>query len=213
MTKYRHDASHEMGRRRWTGTPALGAGLWALLLASLLGTQVSIVPNPMAAGAWPSEAPAPEPAVRCGAAAEPPVYYAFPLRPTRSDARLGRVTGTATLTWHASPFDVHLSRDGHFVYDLVVEIEGLRPRGNQVGFALWVAPPDLKQVELVGLLDEHGRTTGIVHFNKFLVFLTEEPDASSVGERWSGPILLKGMSRSARMQSMAGHGFFEQEPC
>lgn len=201
-------------RRRWKDASgaATEAALAGLLLVGVL-----------ASGWWPGfhgetpladVVPAVDGSTTCGSSVAAS-YYAFDLLPTRSDSRLSRARGTATVSWNSSPFDVTLSRDGHFVYDLSVSVSGLRPADAGSVLAVWAAPPDLKGLELVGILDSEGPVSGVVHFNKFLVFVTEEPDPDSVGlaERWAGPILLKGISRSARMQSMAGHGFFEQEPC
>ena len=50
-----------------------------------------------------------------------------------------------------------------------------------------------------------------ITFNKFLVFVTQEDDAAV--ERWQGRILLRGISPSGRMHSMAGHGPFATEAC
>jgi hypothetical protein len=45
------------------------------------------------------------------------------------------------------------------------------------------------------------------------VIITLEPSADDLGERWQGPVVLRGMSRSGMMHTMAGHGPFETEPC
>ena len=54
--------------------------------------------------------------------------------------------------------------------------------------------------------------TGQVAWNKFLGVITREP-ADATPETWQGPIIMRGMSRSGRMHTMAGHGPFEAEPC
>lgn len=93
----------------------------------------------------------------------------------------------------------------------------------------WVATPDLDLVVRLGTLREDGTLTGRVAFNKFLLFVTAETDADTpsadtaetrpapaadgAAERWSGPVLLSGISRSGLLHTMAGHGPFEGEPC
>lgn len=77
----------------------------------------------------------------------------------------------------------------------------------------WVASPNLDPVHRLGEIGGRGSASGEVTLNKFLVFVTEEPAGSVAGDRWEGPVVLKGKSRSGRMQSMASHGMFEREPC
>lgn len=77
----------------------------------------------------------------------------------------------------------------------------------------WVASPDLDPVHRLGEIGARGSASGEVTLNKFLVFVTEEPVGTVEGDRWEGPVVLKGKSRSGRMQSMASHGMFEREPC
>src|SRR5690606_28569277 len=75
----------------------------------------------------------------------------------------------------------------------------------------WAATPELDRVQRLGRLDEAGRLDARITFNKFLVFVTEETDPDV--ERWRGRILLRGISPSGRMHTMAGHGPFSGESC
>ena len=50
-------------------------------------------------------------------------------------------------------------------------------------------------------------------WNKYLVIITLEPTDDPQSPRWQGPVVLRGMSRSGLMHTMAGHGPFQQEPC
>ena len=50
-------------------------------------------------------------------------------------------------------------------------------------------------------------------WNKFLVFVTLEPAEATGEARWQGPVVMRGLSRSGLMHTMAGHGPYEQEPC
>ncbi len=44
-----------------------------------------------------------------------------------------------------------------------------------------------------------------------MVFVSEEATADV--QRWQGPILLRGLSPSGRLHTMAGHGPFEDVSC
>jgi hypothetical protein len=117
--------------------------------------------------------------------------------------------GRVDLRFAPSPFGVTVSPDGHHRYDALVETTGVRPDGRAL--VVWAATPDLDRVQKLGTLDSAGRLAARIAFNKFLVFVTAE--ASADVERWAGPILLRGISPSGRMHTMAGHGPFQGEPC
>ena len=118
-------------------------------------------------------------------------------------------SGTARMVFAESPFGVTVTADGSHSYRAHFETQGL---GNRSGaLVVWVATPSLDQVQKLGTLDDAGRLSGRVAFNKFIVFVTEEPNAEV--ERWTGKILLRGISPSGRMHSMAGHGPFATEAC
>jgi len=103
--------------------------------------------------------------------------------------------------------------DGSYSYDLHVRVEGLRPRDDG-DYVVWVTRSDLSEIRRVGVLDDTGRIRGSVAWNKFLVVVTlESAGAPADAATWEGPIVLRGMSRSGRMHTMAGHGPFQAEPC
>ncbi len=110
----------------------------------------------------------------------------------------------------ASPFGVAVDRDGRRIYRIAIEIQQLRRRPG-AHYVAWVATPELDQALRLGPVGEDGRVEGLVSWNKFLVFVSEEPAPGA--ERWSGPILLTGLSPSGRMHTMAGHGPFEGMNC
>ena len=142
---------------------------------------------------------------------DPPPYYAIELVTTRRTPGSARATGLADVTFRTSPFGVALSPTGEYVYDLAIAIDDLAPAPTGA-YVVWVTTRDLGQVVKVGMLDDTHRIRGEVAWNKFLVVvsLEDDPDAA---ERWTGPIVLRGMSRSGRMHTMAGHGPFASEPC
>lgn len=164
---------------------------------------------------WPAPAPggAPSGEVRiCERPADPPEYYAIPLVATRQVMGTGRASGVAHTTFGASPFGVSLAPDGSYHVTLRVQVDGLppRPRGE---FVAWATTPSLDEVVKIGLLDEDGSVEGPVEWNKFLVVVTLEPEGDGSPTGWTGPIVLRGMSRSGMMHTMAGHGPFEQQEC
>lgn len=146
---------------------------------------------------------APPPPVPC----VPDPLMTIRLVPT---AHANYASGTVELRFAASPFGVAVTVDGHHAYEAIVRTEGLG-RATEATPVAWAATPELDRVEKLGPVAPGVPLAATVHLNKFLVFITaeESPDA----ERWSGPILLRGISPSGRMHSMAGHGPFRGEPC
>ena len=140
-----------------------------------------------------------------------PDYYAIELVTTGRVPGTSRATGTADVTFARSPFGLALTPAGEYEYDLAVSLQGVATQTERV-YAVWVTTPQLDDVEFVGLLDEDLSVSGRVSWNKFLVVVSLER-ADGLGERWQGPIVLRGTSRSGRMHTMAGHGPYEIEPC
>jgi hypothetical protein len=152
----------------------------------------------------PARSPAGEAgSTRCARGPDP---FLIQLVPT---ANANGATGTVTLRFADSPFGIAVTADGHHMYDADVRTKGL-PENAGVN-VLWAATPSLDQVQRVGIVGPDGTLDGTVAFNKFLVFITAEPSPDV--ERWSGPILMRGLSASGRMHTMAGHGPFAQESC
>lgn len=143
---------------------------------------------------------------------DPPEYYGFPIVSTRRVPGTGRATGVGLITFAPSPFGVALAPDGSYVYDLILTTERLaEPREG--AYIVWVTTPSLDRVRLMGALDERGGIQGRVRWNKFLVVVTLEPQFDPEATMWSGPIVMRGMSRSGMMHTMAGHGPFETDNC
>lgn len=144
--------------------------------------------------------------------AEAPDYYAIELVPT------GRVPGTrlssgvAYQTAAVSPFfGVALAPSGEYLHDLDIRVEGLRPPAGGA-YVAWATDTEVEEIVRLGELDAELRVRGRVSWNKFLVVITREP-AGAPGDTWQGPIIMRGMSRSGRMHTLAGHGPFQAEPC
>lgn len=144
-----------------------------------------------------------------GTAAAPacgPDPFAIQLVPT---AHANGATGEVELRFADSPFGVTVTPDGHHRYDATLRTLGLASPGRAL--VAWAATPNLARVSRLGTLDGRGRLDATIDYNKFLVFVTAEESADA--ETWSGPILLRGISPSGRMHTMAGHGPFQGEPC
>ncbi len=148
----------------------------------------------------------------CSVLSEPPAYYAIALVPTQQVVGTGRAGGQAHMTFDRSPFGVELAADGSYRSHLSVQVDNLPDRDDH-DFVVWVTTPSIDRMARVGTLDADGVATGPVEWNKFLVAVTMEPAGYEATDRWSGPIILRGMSRSGQMHTMAGHGPFEQLEC
>lgn len=137
---------------------------------------------------------------------EPPEYYAIRLIATE---HAPGASGAVSTRFQSTPFGVAVAPDGSYVYDVVVAAKGLPPAGSG-GYVAWVASPNLDRIEKLGALDGRLRTEGTVDMNKFLVIVTAEPSVDAPS--WTGPIVLRGLSRSGRMASLAEHEILEF-PC
>lgn len=144
--------------------------------------------------------------------AQGPEYYQFPMVSTRRVPGTGNATGVGEVAFAQSPFGVALAGDGSYDYDFTVRFERLRlPRSGT--FVVWATTPELDQVVLAGELADPVSFSGKVAWNKFLVVVTLEPAFDPDATMWTGPIVIRGMSRSGMMHTMAGHGPFEEENC
>ena len=139
-------------------------------------------------------------------------YYTIDLVSTKKVPGSGEARGKGEVTFASTPFGIALSDDGSYRYELAISIEKLRPpkRGQYIA---WVTTPQLDSIELIGPLDDQHSASGKVEWNKFLVVITLEDTYSGNESIWSGPVVLRGVSRSGLMHTMAGHGPFEDEPC
>ena len=147
-----------------------------------------------------------------GARATGPDYYQFPMVSTRRVPGTGNATGVGEVAFTQSPFGIALAEDGSYHYNFTVRFERLKPARNGV-YVVWTTTPELDQVVLAGELADPVAFSGKVAWNKFLVVVTLEPAFDPDATMWTGPIVIRGMSRSGMMHTMAGHGPFEEENC
>jgi hypothetical protein len=198
---------------RWI-TGGLGMAMGALLFTSGAPSHVSASRSSETGGAAIGA-----PSVSCvgpdtqsaaqGASAE---YYEFELVPTRNVPGTGRSSGLGRVTFTPSPFVVSIGSDGSYQYDLAIETIRLKPPREGVLVA-WAMTPEIDRVVRLGTLDENMSVSGSVEWNKFLVAITLETDDDAESKRWAGPVVMRGVSRSGLMHTMAGHGPFQKELC
>ncbi len=130
---------------------------------------------------------------------------------TKRIAGTGLAKGTAQVNFAASPFGVSVSSEGSYIYNLKLQVERLKPSKKGV-YTAWVSTPNLDEIKRVGVFDDSFALSARVEWNKFLIIITLEPSAKAT-DTWQGPIILRGISRSGLMHTLAGHGPFELEPC
>ena len=138
-------------------------------------------------------------------------YYAIEMVPTKRVPGTGLATGKGSVRFARSPFGVAVSTRGSYVYDLSLSIDRIKPPRSGV-YTAWASSPNLDEIVRLGVLDADTTTSGRVDWNKFLVLVTLEP-STEVTNRWFGPVVMRGMSRSGMMHTLAGHGPYENEPC
>ena len=141
-----------------------------------------------------------------------PEFYEIVLVTTGRVPGSRRAKGKSEVAFSHSPFGISLSQNGDYLRDLSLSVTNLMPaaRGD---FVVWVTTPSLDQIERLGVLSDDGRLDGQVSWNKFLVVITLEEDEARGQDRWQGPIVLRGVSKSGAMHTSLGHGPFEQENC
>lgn len=146
-----------------------------------------------------------QPAERAARCAVRPSLYRIDLAATE---RAPGAKGVARLRPAATPFGLPVSVEGHLILEVEVSADGLptpQSLGPYTTYVAWATTPTLEDVRRLGALTDRP-ATGQVGWNKFMVFVTAEPNAA--GERWSGPVVLRGMSASGYMQNFSAHPLF-----
>ena len=186
----------------------LRAMVLATVLAAAVGISLAAAVPSTASGTISSLSP-------CSAIISAPLlpsqYYGIEMVTTRRVPGTGRAVGTGMVNFARSPFGVAVSPSGSYVYDLSLSIDRIKaPRRG--AYTAWAVAPDLQDVVRLGVIEEGQVASARVTWNKFLVVLTLEPSTEPTG-RWLGPVVMRGMSRSSMMHTLAGHGPFENETC
>ncbi|MBO6574068.1 MAG: multicopper oxidase family protein [Rhodothermales bacterium] len=104
-----------------------------------------------------------------------------------------------------SPFTVAVDRDGRHRYETEFALQGL-PAPSELGdyavYRAWVVDPDLNRLQPLGIVRNGTVRTGVVARNKYMLWVTAEPDTLTAERR--GPLVMRGLSPSTRMEA---HGF------
>jgi hypothetical protein len=134
----------------------------------------------------------------------------FPLFPTMGNEE---ASGMAYLKQPWSPYGVSVDENGRVQYDLTVEVAGL-PEVEGKSYRVWLTTPSLDRIVSIGAVDPTGTLTSTTAWNQLMVVVSREPAGRVVaaGERWSGPIVLRGFSAGARVTPMAQHSLFQKTP-
>ena len=186
----------------------LRAMVLATVLAAAVGISLAAAVPSTTSGTISSLSP-------CSAIISAPLlpsqYYGIEMVTTRRVPGTGRAVGTGMVNFARSPFGVAVSPSGSYVYDLSLSIDRIKaPRRG--AYTAWAVAPDLQDVVRLGVIEEGQVASARVTWNKFLVVLTLEPSTEPTA-RWLGPVVMRGMSRSSMMHTLAGHGPFENETC
>ncbi len=164
----------------------------ALSLLALLLAPGGAPPHlPAGAGPGPCDPPVP------GQPAPSRDLYCIELFPTDP---AGPAHGTAALDWVPGPFAVSVTPDGTQRYAVSFDLAQLPPPppGPRPGYVAWAAPPSLQPELRLGTV-RNGRTTlGPVALDRFLLFVSAEPDTLAAERR--GPLLLRGESAGNRLR-------------
>lgn len=139
-------------------------------------------------------------------------YYAIELVTTQKIPGTGQAKGKAVMSFEQSPFGISISQNGTFVHKLSIQITNL-PEPKDASYVAWITTTNLDKISMLGVLDENLRTSGTVEWNKYLVVITKEASTKNRSSIWQGPIVMRGMSKSGYMHTMAGHGPFARENC
>lgn len=126
-----------------------------------------------------------------------------------STAHAPRARGWVQLSPAVSPFAIAVRRDGRLVYDLEITVHDMPPVayvGAYTGYEAWLASPNLDLVRRLGPIHNDSTLHADADWNKFTVIVSAE--GPTVGEKWSGPIIMVGRSPSSLMQSFADHPFY-----
>jgi hypothetical protein len=134
----------------------------------------------------------------------------FPLFPTMGNEG---ASGMAYLKQPWSPYGVSVDEVGRVQYDLTVRVDGL-PVVEGRAYRVWITTPALDPIEDLGAIEPAGELNGTTDLHQLMVVVSVEPTDRIIadGERWRGPIVLRGFSAGARVTPMAQHSLFQQAP-
>ena len=148
--------------------------------------------------AWPAVAQ-PVTGLSCDGRWSFPDPHCFELVPK---PELRGASGIVRMERVPTPFGVAVTPEGHHRYNLTVTLAGLpdpASLGPYTTYVAWVTTPRLTPMVKLGAMRNGAVPLGEAHFNRFLVLVTAEADAS-VEER-VGRLVLRGRSPSDLMEA------------
>ena len=110
-------------------------------------------------------------------------------------------SGILELRGVPTPFDVSVTRDGHYLYELTARVEGLpapETLGDYTVYVAWATTLLLGEPVKLGLVTNGVVSLGTLDYDQFRILISAEPNAS-VPER-TGRLVLRGTSPSAQAQ-------------
>jgi FtsP/CotA-like multicopper oxidase with cupredoxin domain len=110
-------------------------------------------------------------------------------------------SGILELRGLPTPFDVSVTRDGHYLYELTARVEGLpapESLGDYTVYVAWATTLLLGDPVRLGVVTNGAVLLGTLAYDQFRVLISAEPNAE-VPER-TGPLVLRGTSPSAQAQ-------------
>jgi len=81
-------------------------------------------------------------------------------------------------------------------------------------YRVWLTTPAMDAVVDLGSIEPAGELTGVTDQDQLLVIVSRERADGTVtdGERWAGPVVLRGFSAGARVTPLAQHSLFRRTP-
>jgi hypothetical protein len=134
----------------------------------------------------------------------------FPLFPTLGSEG---ASGMVYLRQPWSPFGVSVDEEGRVEYELTVQVADL-PATADESYRVWLTTPTFESIMELGTIEPSGRLTGKTDWHQLMVVVSRESAGRLVkdGERWDGPIVLRGHSAGARVMPLSGHSLFQRTP-
>ena len=148
-----------------------------------------------------------EPSLRGLGSVPVPVPDQFPLHPTLGNAP---ASGLVRLRQPWSPYGVSVSKDGRVRYEVTVEVRDL-PESPGSSYRVWLTTPAFDPIVQIGSVAGSGRVRGEAEGAQLVVVVSREEDGCA-GERWQGPVVLRGFSPGSRVQPMGTHSPFRPSP-
>lgn len=129
--------------------------------------------------------------------------YCFRLEPA---ARVFEASGQVRLIRPlGTPFTVDVDRDGRHRYLVEFDLTGL-PAPEELGsyshYVAWVVDPTLDRLRRLGVVENGVTRTREIARNKYMLWVSAEADSAASAR--NGPLVMRGLSPSTRMEA---HGF------